>query len=308
MTVIFVYHEKQNYGAGQALIQLMNYHNTHNVCTAMLYLYNINNVSVFNQYSNPIVVCNTVASYPLVEALSKTDIITYWYIHEWIDDTYNWLQHFNPNIFLSNIKPIFVCNASFENFKKKIPYLKNHMIMYNGISQHILDEKVNEFKVNRPDNIVIAMIGSVENRKNQQAFIDNVFSKLENINLLLVGRVLKPLYIHAQLKSRISVIDHVHNALPYIMSADIIVSYSLNEVMPMHIIESFYCKKSVISTNVGGISEMIEDGKNGYLINDATDCIMRINELLQKEKREQIGQAAYETYLSKFENTFKLLT
>jgi glycosyltransferase involved in cell wall biosynthesis len=181
--------------------------------------------------------------------------------------------------------------------------------MYNGISQHILLEKVNEFKVNRPENIVIAIIGSVEERKNQQAFIDNVFSHINpQVTLLLVGRVLKPLYISSHLKSRINIIDHVHNALPYIMSSDIIVSYSSNEVMPMHIIESFYCKKPVISTNVGGISEMIEDGFNGYLINDATTCIQRINELLQKEKREQMGEAAYQIFFSKFENTFKLLS
>ena len=309
MTVIFIYHEKQNYGAGQALIQLEQYHKKNNIPTVMLYLYEIHNLSFLNQYTNPVVVCNTIASYPLVEALSKTNVTTYWYIHEWIDDTYNWLRHFNPVVFHSNIKPIFVCNASFENFKNKIPYIKNHMIMYNSISQHLLQEKVNEFKVNRPDNIVIAMIGSVEERKNQQAFIDNVFSHINPpVTLLLVGRVLKPLYISTQLKSRITIIDHVHNALPYIMSSDIIVSYSLNEVMPMHIIESFYCKKPVISTNVGGISEMIEDGINGYLVNDASTCIQRINELFQKERREQMSEAAYQTFLSKFENTFKLLS
>jgi glycosyltransferase involved in cell wall biosynthesis len=306
---IFVYHEKVHYGAGQALLQLEKYHKTNNISTTMLYLYNIHNISIFNEYQNPVVICNTIASYPLVEALSKTNVTTYWYIHEWIDDTYNWLRNFNPAIFDSNVKPIFVCNASYENFKKRIPSIKNHTIMYNSISQQVLQEKVYEFKVNRPDNIVIAMIGSVEYRKNQQVFIDNVFSKItQPVTLLLVGRVLKPLYINAQLKSRITVIDHVHNALPYIMSSDIIVCYSSNEVMPMHIIESFYCKKPVISTNVGGISEMIEDGVNGYLITNAPTCIERINELLQKERREQMGEKAYETYCNKFENTFKLLT
>ena len=133
MTVIFIYHEKQNYGAGQALINLEQHHKKHNIPTVMLYLYEIHNLSFLNQYTNPIIVCNTIASYPLVEALSKTNVTTYWYIHEWIDDTYNWLRHFNPTIFNSNIKPIFVCNASFENFKQRIPYIKNHMIMYNGI-------------------------------------------------------------------------------------------------------------------------------------------------------------------------------
>jgi glycosyltransferase involved in cell wall biosynthesis len=312
MTVIFVYHEKQYYGAGNALLSLEQFHKKHNIPTVMLYLYEIQNLSVLNQYPNPTVVCNTIASYPLVEALSKTNIPTYWYIHEWIDNTYNWLQHFNPSVFHSNIKPIFVCNASFENYKQRIPYIKHHMIMYNGISQESLRVKVDEYKVNRPEHTVIAMIGSIENRKNQQSFIDNVFYCLEQpVTLLLVGRILKQLYIKPHLRKYITVIDHVHNALPYIMSADIIVSYSLNEVLPIHIIESFYCKKPVISTNVGGISEMIEDGVNGFLIqpNDSASCIQRINQLLNKEKREQLGENAYNTFLTKFESsvTLKLL-
>ena len=313
MTVIFVYHEKQNYGAGNALLSLEQFHKKHNIQTAMIYLYDIQNLSFLNNYPNPVVVCNTIASYPLVEALSKTNVPTYWYIHEWIDSTYNWLQHFNPNVFHSTIRPIFVCKASFENYKQRIPYIKNEMIMYNGIDQNTLHEKVNDYKVGRPDHLVIAMIGSVEDRKNQQSFIDNVFCYLKQpVTLLLVGRIMKPLNIKQSLKQNITVIDHVHNALPYIMTADIIVSYSLNEVLPMHIIESFYCKKSVIATNVGGVKEMIEDGVNGFIIesNDSTMCINRINMLFDKDKRDQMGERAYDTFITKFESsvTFKLLS
>jgi len=313
MTVIFVYHEKQHYGAGTALISLQEFHKKQNIHTAMIYLYDIQNISFLKNYTNPVVVCNTIACYPLVEALSKINVLTYWYIHEWIDDTYNWLQHFNTNIFYSNIKPIFVCNASFENYKQRIPHLKNEMIMYNGICQDTLNKKVNEFKVERPDNLVIAMIGSIEDRKNQQSFINNVFCHLSQpITLLLVGRILKPLNITQHQKQSIRIIDHVHNALPYIMSADIIVSYSLNEVLPMHIIESFYCKKPVIATNVGGLKEMIDDGVNGFIIqpNDSSACINRINELFDKDKRYKMGEMAYETFITKFESsvTFKLLT
>ena len=312
MTIIFVYHERQNYGASQALLNWEHFHRKNNISTALLYLYDIKDLTFLNKYPNPIVVCNTITSYPLVEALSRNGITTYWYIHEWIDESYNWLQHFNTNIFNSAIKPVFVCNASYENYKQKIPHLTQSIIMYNGISKDTLDYKVNEFKVNRPEHLVIAMIGSVENRKNQQAFIDNVFCYLSQpVTLLLVGRIITPLTIHPSIQKYITTIGHVHNALPYIMSADIIVSYSLNEVLPIHIIESFYCKKPVISTNVGGISEMIENGVNGYLIqpNDNTSCINRLISLTKKESRDKMGQAAYETYISKFEEsvTFKLL-
>jgi len=314
MTVIFVYHEPQNYGASAALLNLEKFHRDNGVSTALLYLYDIKDLFFLQKYKNPVVVCNTIASYSLVQALSNTDIPTYWYIHEWIDSAHNWMQFFNPSIFNTNIKPIFVCNKSYENYKSRIPHIKNHMIMYNSISKDTLDTKSSQFTALRPDHFTIAIIGSVEDRKNQQAFINNVFYKLDQkylpVHLLIVGRILKPLSLTN--RENITIVNHVENAIPYIMAADIIISYSLNESMPMHIIESFYCKKPVISTNVGGISEMIEDGVNGYLIepNDSVTCITKINQLFDKEMRDKIGENAYNTYLTKFETsvTSKLLS
>ena len=307
MTVIFIYHELPHYGAGGALINLETYHRSKGVRTALLYLYDIKDISFLNEYENPVVVCNTIVSYPLVEALSRTNVPTYWYIHEWIDETQNWLRFFNPAIFKTKITPIFVCNKSFENYKERVPHLKQSMILYNGIPQNTLKMKSLEYKITRSECFTITMIGSIAERKNQQAFINNVFLKLKNVRLVIVGRILMNIYINDE----ITITGHVDNPIPYIMSSDIIVCYSLNEVLPLHIIESFYCKKPVISTNVGGISEMIEDGVNGYLIgvNDADSCISRINELRDASLREKIGEAAHNTFLTKFEAemTYKLL-
>ena len=307
MTVIFIYHELPHYGAGGALINLETYHRSKGIRTALLYLYDIKDLSFLNEYDDPVVVCNTIVSYPLVEALSRTNVPTYWYIHEWIDETQNWLRFFNPDIFKTKITPIFVCNKSFENYKQRISHLNKYMIIYNGIPKDVLKTKASQFKVIRPEVLTIAIIGSIEDRKNQQAFVDNVYSKLGPVHLILVGRIIKQIMIDSNIK----ITNHVDNPIPYIMASDIIVCYSLNEVLPLHIIESFYCKKPVISTNVGGISEMIEDGVNGYLIgvNDATTCISRINELRDASLREKIGEAAHNTFLTKFdaEMTYKLL-
>lgn len=305
MTVIFIYHELPHYGAGAALINLETYHRTQGINTALLYLYDITNLSFLYQYEDPVVVCNTILSYPLVEALSKTNVPTYWYIHEWIDETHNWLKYFNPAIFNTHIQPIFVCNKSYENYKQRIPHLKKPMIMYNGIPQNTLKIKSEEFIVHRPECLTIAIIGSIVERKNQQAFIDNVLYNLGPVHLILVGRILMDIKINSAYEDNITLTDHVENAIPYIMASDIVVSYSLNEVLPLHIIESFYCKKPVIATNVGGVSEMIEDGVNGYLIdvNDSDTCISRINDLRDMNQREMIVNNAYNTFMTRFESS-----
>jgi hypothetical protein len=41
MTVIFVYHEPQNYGASAALLNLEQFHREKGISTALLYLYDI---------------------------------------------------------------------------------------------------------------------------------------------------------------------------------------------------------------------------------------------------------------------------
>ncbi|MCD6576188.1 MAG: glycosyltransferase family 4 protein [Nanoarchaeota archaeon] len=60
--------------------------------------------------------------------------------------------------------------------------------------------------------------------------------------------------------------------LPYsklkkeILSAEMVVFPSLHEAFPIAILETMSYGKPVIATNVGGIPEMIKDGKNGILI------------------------------------------
>ena len=64
---------------------------------------------------------------------------------------------------------------------------------------------------------------------------------------------------------------------------DFIVSYSLNEVFPLNIMEAFYCEKPVVSTNVGGISELITNGKTGFIFqkDDSQSCIKYLRLLIR---------------------------
>ena len=57
------------------------------------------------------------------------------------------------------------------------------------------------------------------------------------------------------------------NASTLISQFDISLLTSQSEGIPQFIYESFYYKVPVVSTNVGGIPEVIEDGKNGMLSN-----------------------------------------
>jgi len=331
--VFLISHEKiVGGGAQNCLYNMENIYKQNNIKTELIYLEDIKfniveyilNKCASNNCS-PVVICNTLVCYNIVKILSQTNILTYWYIHEWYDDFMhqNFKDYFkncieDHNIFDSSINIIFACNSSVKNYNSYIPIINNYTIAYNynSYSPKILDEYLSESQnkiIKHDDILYLSIIGTVEKRKQQQSFIDNVFYKLKNkysnIKLILVGRISESLVIDPLYANDIIIIGTVNNALPYINLSDIIISYSVNDVLPLSIIESFYCKKAVVSTIVGGIPEIIEDNYNGFLIekHEHTKCFTILCSLIENSTlRETIGERAKNTFLKKFNNKYNI--
>jgi glycosyltransferase involved in cell wall biosynthesis len=67
--------------------------------------------------------------------------------------------------------------------------------------------------------------------------------------------------------------------------ADIFVLLSDYEGLPMTIIEAMSFGKPIISSNVGGVSEIVHDGENGYLLpNDASAFAEKIRFLIENNE------------------------
>jgi len=67
--------------------------------------------------------------------------------------------------------------------------------------------------------------------------------------------------------------------------------------------EAMASQKPVIGTTVGGIPEIIQDGKSGYLIDPGSpeQLAQKLTQLLHDEElRKQMGQAGCETVRMKF--------
>ena len=71
----------------------------------------------------------------------------------------------------------------------------------------------------------------------------------------------------AKNNKNIHFVDRVKQPLDFISKMDIMVVPSIREPLGNIIIESGYCKKPVIATNIDGIPEIIENGISGILIN-----------------------------------------
>ncbi len=85
-------------------------------------------------------------------------------------------------------------------------------------------------------------------------------------------------------------------AMTRLKESELLVIPSRMESIPQVIKEAFYLKVPIISTNVGGIPELIIHNENGYLIppNDPTKLADAINHMLaNKELKEKFGENGY---------------
>ena len=88
---------------------------------------------------------------------------------------------------------------------------------------------------------------------------------------------------------------------------------SYSEGMPMSVLEAMAYKCLVISTDVGGISEFIQSGENGFLINagNITEIEKTIRISLESDRKKEIADHGYKTVEERFnteKNIYKLLS
>lgn len=86
-------------------------------------------------------------------------------------------------------------------------------------------------------------------------------------------------------------------------NADLFMLPSDYEGLPIAILEAMSHSLPVVASNVGGVSEIVHNGKNGYVLsNDNVDgFVSRIEEILQSDEvHQRFSKYSYELYIEKF--------
>jgi len=138
------------------------------------------------------------------------------------------------------------------------------------------------------------MMGAFEERKRQIEFL-YIFKKLldKNPNLILVfvgsGKLLKKA---KKISEQINVNKNVYfagfrkNPENFISLADICIMNSIREGLPRVVPQYLAGGKPVISTNLPGISEIIKNNKNGFIVNmNKSNDLKKKIELIINDKR-----------------------
>lgn len=98
-------------------------------------------------------------------------------------------------------------------------------------------------------------------------------------------------------------IDHQNDMVTVLNSADIICLPSYREGLPKVLCEACACGLPIVTTDTPGCKDVVEDGKNGYLvpIKDANKLSDALEELIvNKDLREKFGKYSYKKALQEF--------
>ena len=96
---------------------------------------------------------------------------------------------------------------------------------------------------------------------------------------------------------------HIEDMLPFYRSLDLYLNTSVHEGIPMSILEAMAHGLPVVAPNVGGIGEVVDNGKDGYLIETrdpevfAEKCFLLYE---NKQLRRRMARAAREKIVKSF--------
>jgi len=225
---------------------------------------------------------------------------------------------------------IAVSEKAKEQFKSAGLMKKKIVVIHNGIGeiefiekekarQHFVDirypqtEKVKEKIKSEP--LWIGTISELHRNKGLGYAVEAIsrLIKNENINIshrniifIIMGegeerKNLEEIIKKNNLENSVFLVGNVENASSYLKALDIFTLTSITEAMPYTITEAGKAEVPIIASNVGGISEIIDDMKSGILlqpkkakeISDAIEYLMNHpdkKEIFSKLLKEKIDK------------------
>jgi glycosyltransferase involved in cell wall biosynthesis len=244
---------------------------------------------------------------PFIIGLHGIDDWRRWY-HILLDRMTKW----GCTMFLPN------SDAGAERFmlKEKIPR-KKMVVIKNGTETEKFDrdnfEGVNKQSLNLPsDKIIITTIANFRYEKGYDFYIRTIgkyLKEFKNVLFVWIGRGrLKP-FLEDALRSygcldKVMMLEYVEDVRPYLYCSDIFVLSSREEGMPRALMEAMSMSLPCVATKVGGIVEVIENGKSGLIenFNDVDGFGEKIAALIEnRELRTEIGLEARKRIVSEFD-------
>lgn len=191
------------------------------------------------------------------------------------------------------------CCKWLEHYK-----IKAKGVLYNAIDEKEYDLYQEQVKKNN-NKIRILFAGRLIKDKGILLLVEayqNLQKKYTNIELTIVGD--GPLYNELKEDKQLSLLGKLEHEemMKQYAKADIFINPSYSEGLPTTVLEAGLMKCAVVATNVGGTSELIEDGKQGLLCKPEVFDITEKLEVLIKDEtlRKTLGENLHKKIKEQF--------
>lgn len=280
-----------------------------------------------------IVYSNTLAVLAGMLFAKKNNLKHIWHVHEIIVHP-KIIAFIFPKLMM-RFADLIICNsnATKDNLTKRVRFLESKtIVIYNGAEEiNFVNEFINKQKLNFNSNdIVVTLVGRISRLKGHKWLLDTYISNLSDIKTLKIVFVGSPVenqeYYLEEIETIISQnnLTDVVKILPFTKDLQKIWEFTDIAIMPsteaesfgMVAVEAMFAQKPVIGSNHGGLKEIIDNEKTGFLIEpnnqiQLADAILKL--VKNSELRFQYGKSGFEkaknqfsvqNYIQNFEETF----
>jgi len=241
-----------------------------------------------------VVVANTIASWPAIRAAHLEGTPSLWYLHETL-------------VAIRLIRAIPEMASALTMADLLVTPTRQTARIYEGLTE--APTEVIPYGIPRPPvlsssasaRMRFLTLGSFEPRKGQDILAEAISqmdgATRERCTFKMAGRVLDDAFYN-ELKMEVAdfeqvelidALDHA-SALKLLNETDVVVLPSRDETMPIVILEAMGLGKTVISTDVGGVREWLQDGMNGLLIEKENPVTLSKALAICANKRELVEQ------------------
>ena len=158
-----------------------------------------------------------------------------------------------------------------ENKMREDSINRNVSYIYNGIPDREDTENLN-WDIPKAYEKTILCIARISPQKNLELFL-KIASLLPQYAFVWIGNTDK---MDCQIQN-VFFLGNIPKAGRYCKLSDLFILTSNYEGLPMTIIEAMSYEKPIVASNVGGISEIVENGKNGYVSENDEYSFKNIN-------------------------------
>lgn len=214
-------------------------------------------------------------------------------------------------------KIIAISKNTFESIKDVFPNVENKLIkIYNGFNiEEIVKNANEEIDLDIHENSV-CVVGRLEKLKGIDKVLivaKKLLDKKEKVHFYLLGTGNEALY--KSMAKKLGIEEYVHflgfkkNPLKYIKHMSCFLSMSRLEGFSTALVEGLILGIPFVSTDVGGVYELYDNGNNGYMIyneDEAADALLKVlHSKYDKEKLQNyIRQYSIENQVKAIEDLF----